>query len=236
MLVYVAVCGAKFAGFVVCSDSAGACVDLSGDEEGQNGGDDDSVKRYFSTDLEVLVASEGCSAEVVDIVLEEDSGECGFSEGVDDDSFDGFIVSDEFKEFSTFGCSVFEVSHIDVESSAVEEESAVAGGFSPISVVYITYTEVKGVKDVVSDACGDSFGCAADAFGIGHASEFSFDSEDPFFHGVCPSQRLWECCFDFWCDKHSEFAGVVLADFEYAGFDFAFITCGVDDLVDLVCL
>lgn len=63
------------------------------------------------------------------------------------------------------------MAHVDVSASAVEEETAVAGGLIPIALVHIRQAEASAIEDPVSDA---AHGAGRTGRIIGQASIFGF--------------------------------------------------------------
>ena len=112
--------GSELNHLIIDSDSTGSGVNLSGNEERHECRDDDPVKWDFSTDLEVFMASEGGSREMIDIIFEEGSRQSCIIKDVINDFFDGFIVSDNIKKCRAFGGCIFKMPHIDVKPAAVE--------------------------------------------------------------------------------------------------------------------
>ena len=74
------------------------------------------------------------------------------------------------------------MSHINVKTSAIEHESAVTGGFSPVSVMDVAESEFKYIKNVVPNPRGDTFRGPANPLGVCHTSKFSFDAKNALFH------------------------------------------------------
>ena len=109
----------EFNHFIIRPDSACPCINLACNEEGHKCRDNNTVKGNVSTDLEVFVAFKGCTCKMINIIFEKCRRQPCIRKDIVDDLFNGFVVSDKVKKRTALGCSVLQMSHINVETSSI---------------------------------------------------------------------------------------------------------------------
>ena len=90
-------------------------------------------------------------AEVVGVVLDEEylRPAVELIERLNHNPLAGRLVGHHFVKGAALGRRVFEMAGVDVQSAAVEEESAVAGSLAPLSRSRIDYSKFTGTEDLV---------------------------------------------------------------------------------------
>lgn len=154
----------------------------------------------FGADEVVFVATEGVSAEVIDGVVVDGAVfvEPELLHGRNDEPLSGAVVGNEVFEALALGGGVFEVGAdgVDIESSAVEEETAALGGFEDVVAgVVIDEADFAVVEQVVFDLFDHLFGLA-EVFVRDEAPELGFNPKDSLIHGftlrnkTCPLSMM----------------------------------------------
>lgn len=165
------------------ADSSGAGVESAQGEEGEDGEDIGLGEGCGTSEEVIFVAAEGGAGVVVDVVADESGAgsEIEILEGVLDQQIAGAVVGEEVVEGQALGGAVFEVAHIDIGASAVEEEAAVARGFIPIPLEDVGKAVALILEEPIADPTDG--GCGSGGVG-GEAAVFGFESDDAGHGGV----------------------------------------------------
>jgi hypothetical protein len=164
------------------ADAAGAGEEGAEGEEGEDGEDIGLGEGSGTSEEVIFVAAEGGAGVVVDVVADETGAgsEIEILEGLLDQQITGAVIGDEVVKGQALGGAIFEVAHIDIGASAVEEEAAVARGFIPIPLEDVGKAVALMFEEPVSDTTDG--GCGSGGIG-GEAAVFGFESDDAGHEG-----------------------------------------------------
>jgi len=142
-------------------------------QEGEQGIDVAAGQWRVAMEQVILMTAKGGAGVVVDVVF--DKGDFGremeFVEGLLEENFTDLVVGDDVGEREALGGAVFDVAHVEVKPSAVEEEAAVAGGLVVVAVVQVDQADFFLFEEVVAHPGGhggkpEGFGGEATVFGF----------------------------------------------------------------------
>src|SRR5689334_1008219 len=95
----------------------------------------------------------------------------------------------------TFGRGIFQMPHVQIDSSGVHQKAAVAGRLVVTTMMQIQYTVTLSMKDMVADLVGKRGGRVVGAILMHDETVFGLQPEDPVQHKVrtmrlgCPWAR-----------------------------------------------
>ena len=188
----IAILAAVLENIGVTADAARAGKDLSSDEKRQNGRQQNLGERHVPAHEVIFVTTEGGAGIVIDVVLEEGGifGETELLERPLHDHLASALRGDKVEQAAAFRCGVLDVTHVDVDTAAVEQEAAVAGRFVASSIVDVDDPQTFPVENTVLRLHRDEIG-TEERIGVWrHAAILDLDAVNTIAHDTTRDSDL----------------------------------------------